>query len=230
MFSTCFLNRFTSAICLPAIVLSIVILNTSAFAQRQDARLWAGLDITQPFRKGFDFNVGQQFRWDQNLNRFDGALTDIELKFKLMKGVKVGAGYRFSLVPNGFRNRFHLLGSYKKKFGDFALGYRIKYQSASVWLNTFDKEWRHKLQLSWHASKNHDPFLFSEGFQSMSGERRGLSEFRFGLGNEFDVGKRRVLEAAFFFQRQLNQTNPTDSYVFALFYKLERKKPKKKKD
>lgn len=209
---------------------ALVMFGANVKAQRQDARLWSGLDITQPLKKGLVLNAGQQFRWNQNLNRFAGALTDVELKFKLIKRVKVAAGYRFTWVPDGFKNRFHLAGTYKKGFGDWALSYRLKYQNGSVWLNTFDPEIRHRLKLSWHASKQHDPFLFSEVFQGMSSEQRGLSELRFGLGNEFDVGKRRVLEAAFFFQRQINQVNPAENYVFALFYKIERKKPKKKKD
>lgn len=211
------------------ILLVFLFLGTNIHGQTRDARLWTGASITQPFKKGVSFNVEQQFRWNQNLTSYAGTLTDMELKMKLVKGVKVAFGYRLTLPPEGFRNRFHAAGSYKKKFGDLALSYRIKYQSASVWLHTFNTELRHKVQLSWHASKNHDPFLFTEVFQSMSGERRGFSEYRFGLGNEFDVGKRRVLEAAFFFQREINQTNPGDNYVFALFYKLERKKFKKKK-
>lgn len=197
--------------------------------QSTDLRSWIGADYTYKWSKKIDVKLEQQFRFHQDLRALSGSVSEIALKYDLPMAMKLGAGYRFSTSPLEHNHRFNIGMRWKWNFGDVAFTYRLKYQSESAWFRQFDNAFRSKFQFAWHASKKHDPYFFLETFQSQRPEIQGDSKVRWGLGNEFDVGKRKTLNAFVFYQYQLNQPNPERAFVVGLSYSAAKKRKKKKK-
>lgn len=171
----------------------------------------------------------QQLRFHQDLAAFSGSISEVQLKYDLPMPLKLSVGYRFTASPLQHNHRLSMGLRYKVNFGDVAFIYRAKYQSESAWFNQFENDFRNKFKLSWHASKKHDPYVFLETFQSQRREIQGDSKVRWGLGNQFDVGKRKTLNAFVFYQYELNQPNPQRAVVLGVSYSSAKKRKKKKK-
>ena len=213
------------------LLIAICCLTGSAVAQTYDLRSWLGGEMDYRLNKRFSLGLEQQVRLEDNMVSFDASISEITGSYKLYKGLRLRAGYRLTLDQAGHEHRFQGGVRYKETWKDLSLYYRFRYQIEDTYFLQPVQEFRHRVKLSWHASKKHDPYILVEAFDDLRSDRPGWNKLRYGIGNGFDVGKRKVLNVYLLHQRELNEFLPQVDYILGLSYEFSMKgKKKSKKD
>lgn len=200
-----------------------------------DLETWHNVQFEYRFNKKFKIGISEHIRLEENSLKLDRFFTELELKYKILKGLEVNGAYRFiteqkkSGLSNG--QRWNIDGIYSYKFNRLKLSSRIRYQSKIEFPkdeNDKENKLRLKLKLDYNfKSWKLDPYLSNELFRSTNNEISNKWEtYRLTIGTKYKINKHHYIGAFYGFETELNETYPKTTYLFGLGYKYTLKAKK----
>lgn len=206
-------------ITLPIVLILLIFKCNSSNAQDstvvQDFEMWTGVTVKKSFLdKKLQLGLTQEFRLNDNSTRMNNFFTELEGKYKIYKGLSVGAAYRFirNNTKSGYinENRFNLDLGYKYKFDRLSLAARFRYQNKNELGVSKDEgdfpisKFRFRLKGEYNIKNwKLDPYLSAEVFFAQQTYRinyiesiieptqvsSGLEKLRFTIGTSYKINK-----------------------------------------
>jgi len=195
----------------------ILLLLVASVANAQDSTLTRDLETwtsvggqKKLLDKKLNLSGQLQFRLDDNTSRLYQYFVNIGGDYEIVKGLKLGAGYRFIKDGNktkGFdtEHRFNVDLGYGHKVDRLKLNYRLRYQSRSnsAVANSPTSKYRLRLKADYNIKKwKYDPFFATEFFYANETETinyveeitevnavKGMQKYRLQVGTKFKTGK-----------------------------------------
>ena len=202
-----------------------------AYAQPQnDAQFMLSVGLNKQLTKSLNISFMQQYLLGENYTELTSAVCQLGLEYQLVKGIKISAAYRLTNsrnIANFYeqRQRFYADMSLSRKIGRFNVSLREAFQQQyRGWalddnpfrINTY---LRSRLQVRYSANWYLTPYLsFEAHTQLFRPDRIPLARLtaRAGVSYRFDVHN--SLDAAFFYQKNINRVNARTNYISALSY------------
>jgi opacity protein-like surface antigen len=198
----------------------------------RDLEMRNSITIQKKINDHWKISLQEEFRFTENITRFDIFLIDLGVHYKINQHFSAGANYRLYKNKNSdneFINQHRLSANinYTKKINRFTFGYRIQFQNKNEELlpgETANKLYnlRNKISIEYNT-KNFklDPYFQTELYQQFeSGEDSFFNKVQWTLGISYSVTKRSDLILYYRFYKDLNQDYPGNSNVLGLGYKF----------
>jgi Protein of unknown function (DUF2490) len=191
-----------------------------------DAKLWTGVSVSKKYND-FTFSLGEEVRFDENMSHIDKVFTEIEVDYKIIKGLYAGFAYRFArdndyeTTNYDMKRRIGLSLTYKHKYENFRFSFRTKYQrkSALPYENnpTFS---RNKLVVKYKMENKLSPFISYEFYYQFNDERV-INRARFSFGSSYKINKSNAIKLFYMYENKFNTKNLKHNHVYGISYSLE---------
>ncbi len=197
-----------------------------------DLEQWTSIGISKKLGKNWKLSLDQEFRFTNDISKFDTYFTDLGVDYKLNKHFSLGANYRFYQNKNKdldfvTQHRWNTDVKYKQKINRFTLAYRLRFQNKDEDFFTGESSnnlynLRNKFSVDYNIKKfKFDPFLDVEIYRQLEDVNTSeLSKLRWTLGLEYSLKKFGDLEMFYRIDNELNQSYNKDSYIIGLGYKF----------
>lgn len=197
-----------------------------------DLEQWTSIGLSKKINKHWKISLKQEFRFTQDVSRFDVYLADLGIDYKINKHFTVGANYRFYQNKNNdeifkTQHRWNTDFQFKQKLNRFSLSYRLRFQNrdedffTNVTSNN-SYNLRNKLSAD-YSFKNFklDPFFNVELYREIENVNPAeFNKLRWTIGLEYPLKKFGDLEIFYRIDNELNDTYPKDTYIFGLGYEF----------
>ena len=198
-------------------------------AQNTDLEFWPGAQLNYNFSKEFRFSGEQQLRLDhlnQNNLHFKTTFTNLALRYRISKYIRIRANYRFIIRQTNagnirIRQRIagDLLVRYRKKKFPLRFGYRLRYQVLYRGQGRNPRKFiRNKLAITYNASKTVGPFVAGELYYRIRNKPNEFQKYRLLLGLDIRLNKKSDLNLFYLYQREINVNNPALDHVIGMGY------------
>lgn len=210
---------------------------TSVFGQNQDAIAWTGIGVNLPITKKFELKAESQIRLDNNMSRLQNVYGEIGGGYRIIKGLKAGAVYRYARKNSGDyfwnENRLSTWLSYRYKF-NFGLNVRLKTRHQFAFdrfgevngIEPLRKHvWRTSLKMSFKSDdlKIVSPFVSGEIFHGLSPKNETgdwLDTYRLRVGLDFDLPDRHSLMVFYMYEHE-NRSIDNNLHIYCLQWNYE---------
>ena len=197
-----------------------------------DLEYWTSIGISKKINDHWKITLEEEFRFTNDISRFDMFFTDLGLNYKFNKHFTLGANYRFYQNKNKdgvfiTEHRWSTDFKYKHKISRFTIAYRLRFQNKDE--DFFSNELgnniynlRNKLSADYNI-KNFklDPYFDVEVFRRFeNGEDSYFNKIRWTLGLDYSITKKSDIELFYRIDNGLNQTYNKDTYIIGLGYKI----------
>ena len=218
------------------LILSLsLIVSIIGYSQINDAHLWTGAGVSMEISDNFSVDYKTQIRFYKNVSSLRVYLNQFGATYKVMKGLKFGASYRYSRKKKDYffvnENRFILDGvyGYKIKEANLKFSIRARYQHSFDRLNTINETIVPKtsdvFRLRCVAKyKNPDfkrvqPFVGYEYFKSLNAEpiQFGVNSYRILAGINLDLPFKHEVKLNYIYQKSNKSILEVD-HIFAIQY------------
>jgi hypothetical protein len=206
-----------------------------AFAQNEDLNLWTSAGIEKKLSRRFSIALSEELRLKENISQFDMTYTNLGVKFKLSKKIRLSLYYRFIQKQRldesmSFRHRIYGDVSFHFKFNRFLIVDRIRYQAqvkdyySSEFGSLPEDNLRNRLELKYDIKKKPImPYIGGEiAYQFMNPAKPEqadqLNLARIFTGLEFTILDNHSLDLFYMVQQELNVKKPMRDYVIGLSY------------
>jgi Protein of unknown function (DUF2490) len=204
----------------------------------KDAGLWATFSVQKEITKKISLTLDQEMRLRENFQRLNLFYTNIGIDYKLNKNIKISPTYRFTqkkqLEPGfGYRHRFMLDVTAKKKFSKITLSERVRYQTEVQDFYTSRKGkipehyLRFKTDLKYTAPEKLTPYISCELRYQITAPRGedpltnyGFHRIRNVAGIEYKINDSNTLNLYYLIQSEFNITNKESIYIVGIGYNL----------
>jgi hypothetical protein len=198
-----------------------------AIAQTQDVQLWTGPVIKYNISKKFRLDLEQQFRFNENVSKYNFTFTELSLRYRVFKYLDVKALYRHTFIPatddltTGSENdqsRASLDASTGVEIFNTGIeaGYRVMYQNS--WDNSTQVNknyFRNRFDLGYNLSKLVDPYASWESFFRFDGKNQ-WRQHRYTFGLDWKITKKLDIDSYFHFEKEINVKHPETLYIWGL--------------
>ena len=197
-----------------------------------DLEQWTSIGLSKKINKHWKISLDQEFRFTNNVSKFDTYFTDMGIDYKFNKHFAVGANYRFYQNKNSeksFQTQHRLSTDfqYKHKINRFSLAYRLRFQNKDEDFFTSGTNenlynLRNKFSVNYNINNlKLDPFIDVELYRQIEKlNSTELSKLRWTIGLEYPLKKIGDIQLFYRLDQELNQTNNKDTYIIGLGYKF----------
>lgn len=197
-----------------------------------DLELRTGVEISKEVWDDFELSYNQELRLYKNAGEFDKTFAEFGAKYKLNKYIKFGIDYRLSRnqqYNGGFENQQRLAAKIytKYKIDRFTLKYRFQFQNKDedFWGNDSGNynvySLRNKFSVSYNIPKNKlKPEFSAELFRRYYNNSSEFNKLRIGADISYPVKKWVDAELGYYFERELNSTQPASINIMKLGLKF----------
>ncbi len=217
------------------ISLALLLCGTIVFSQtRRDLASWSSLELGYRINNNWKLGLEGQFRLKENLNTIDQYLAEFTVKRRILKDFDVAGGIRYTRENDnqgniqGYENhlRLHADAIYKNRFGDFVVGFRLRYQNrgefgasgindnANVQRVRFKTSAEYKIK-DWPLDPEVSAELFSR-FERNEASR--IDRLRVTMGTQYDIKKAGSIGAFWRIERSLGEEITDNLYIIGLSY------------
>ncbi len=169
-----------------------------------DTELWSGVGFTYVITKDLEFDFGQEFRFDENINSFGQSVTDFGLSYDVFDFLSVKAAYRYRSFSS--YSRQELYGNISTGFdlGDFKFSYRFRYHRKYSEMTDSPEQYRNKFEIGYKYDKRLDPFVSADFFYSSLGEdKEKFYKVRYSLGTKIELTRYSDIELCYMLEDML---------------------------
>ncbi len=210
-------------------LLLFLVLTKVSNAQTNDAGLWLSGAIEKKFTQRVYMEGKVALRFKDNVSSLASFYGDLGVGYKLMKGLKIEAHYRYSEKTkqdknNDERQRYYADLTYKLKTGTpIKISFRLRLQKQYANLLTSDKGAIPKNAIRLAAKvaygyKKYEPFVSAELYYLFDQPENYFKRIRYKAGVEYELNKRNSFTVYYMIQKQLNKIDPLRSFVVGLSY------------
>ena len=150
------------------LVFSLLISSSKSNAQggnniTNDIEFWSGANVKYDLSKKFRIDLEEQLRLDNNITQFKTVFTQLGVRYRLHRYIRIGTAYRFIIRSNEIRHRISgdIIFRYRKKKFPLRVNYRIRLQK-TFQNNTSRNYLRNKLRVGYNATRLVDPYIAGE--------------------------------------------------------------------
>jgi len=217
----------------PFFVSAFLLIATPAHAD-SDVQLWTEAGITYDISKRFRLGIDQHIRLEDNASRVERIMPDVHLRWRPKKWVYFQLGYRFLGQPQyslgeTYWDAWHRPygdAGLRRKFGDFGVSYRLRYQEQFGWPWDEDGELvtehtvRNRLGLHWYAGRDWSLGIENELWVRIDDPDGALHKWRTTLALDWDLGDH---DASVFVGRDkaLDDELEPNVYIIGLAYHFD---------
>lgn len=194
-----------------------------------DLQVWTSVGSSwSPFQH-LEVQLEPQLRFDQNVSRTSEILVDAEVRYRIVRGLRLGVGYRAGYERDGdgdlmWRHRLHGDLEPRADIGHTRFSYRLRFQEK--WRpGSRDAERasvRNRLEVSYRGWSPWVPQISGELFHALGGlTAPELSKIRVTLGTAFKLDERSDLEV--FYRIELSNADQADPtlHILGLSYQYD---------
>jgi hypothetical protein len=201
---------------------------------QQDAAVWAHVSLNKSFTKKLSSEVRFQQRIKENVSRFDRSAINLNIRYKLAKGIRLEAAYGFISnkrldETNSFRHRLRMGLTIEKQWQQFELSFR----SLSQWRYTdvlsdeegLTPQWifRNRFQVKYDINRMISPYVSIETFAPLNRHfSRSLTKYRSQIGLQYHLNNQTAFEIFYLLQQQLRSNNSSrQDHVYGIGLNLK---------
>ena len=200
-------------------------------AQSLSNETWTSLKAGAKLNKSLSVDLDQSWRFTNGVSK--ETFTELGLKLKISKILGTFFNFRFRQNGNMFNtssleNRFNFGFKVRTKKPKHYITFKSHYQleNSDLYYQEFIKHnhlWRNKLEVVYKLKKRVRPYLGCETFLDISNQDAYINKLRFYNGVRFKLKKRQQLKAFAIYEKEVQQANPKNTFVFGLCYKIDLK-------
>ena len=232
--------RFTKIITrllFAALLLLLIFLSNTSFAQEKDAALWTAIGINKDFSKKINAEAEIGYRLNNNMQIFEKAYIEAGVSYRFNRFFKISADYRYENKNNFIedyvseRNRFVIAWQNRFKTDNFRFYWTIKYQhkftdnyeANGVYIE-YDYHLRNKFKIEYNKKKSDfTPYLFYESYTPLdynSVFRYGFDQHRFQFGTDYKITKKHEVNLFFMYVTDIKAKANLQEFIYGIEYHL----------
>lgn len=210
---------------------------TESWAQAvNDAGLWTTFNLDKDLTKKLAVFFTEEYRLKENFTETNLFYTDIGLEIRPAKFIKASLAYRLIEKhiydnPYSYRHRLMLDITLKKKFENFSVSYRQRFQEEIR--NIYSSkdgimpEWysRNKVAIKYDFGKPIIPYIAAEFRYQFHNPRSVESDDtwhrnRYSAGLDYKINDKNSFGLYYLVQQEFNVSAPANLYILGLEYSL----------
>lgn len=163
----------------------------------------------------------QSLRLSGKEQSFKQTFTELTFSYKIIKDLSVIIPIRYAIFDDKVKNRITLGGVYKIGMKPFKVKFKTRFQSTHEKDKDPDELYRNKIYAHYKLNKKLEPFFSYEIFHPANSNDHSLNEYRFSLGTDFDLPRKRSLKLYYQFKAEdLNKKSPDEVHIMSLTLSL----------
>ena len=163
----------------------------------------------------------QSLRLSGKEQSFKQTFTELTFKYEIIDDLTVIIPIRYAIFDDKVKNRISLGGVYKIGMKPIKIRFKTRYQSTHEKDKDSDELYRNKIYAHYRLNKKFEPFFTYEVFHPANSNDNSLNEYRFSLGTDFDLPRKRSLKLYYQFKvEDLNKKSPDKVHILGLTFSL----------
>ena len=163
----------------------------------------------------------QSLRLSGKEQSFKQTFTELTFSYKIIDALRVIIPIRYAMFEDKVKNRISLGGMYKIGMKPIKIRFKSRFQSTHEKDKDPDKLYRNKIYAYYRLNKKFEPFFTFEVFHPANSNDHSLNEYRFSLGTDFDLPRKRSLKLYYQFKvEDLNKKSPDKTHIMGLTFSL----------
>jgi hypothetical protein len=163
----------------------------------------------------------QSLRLSGTEQSFKQTFTELTFSYKIINDLSVIIPIRYAIFDDKVKNRISLGGSYKIGMKPFKVKFKTRFQRTHEKDKEPDEFYRNKIYAHYELTKKLEPFFTYEVFHPANSNDNSLNEYRFSLGTDFDLPRKRSLKLYYQFKvEDLNKKSPDKANIIGLAFSL----------
>ena len=163
----------------------------------------------------------QSLRLSGKEQSFKQTFTELTFKYEIIDGLSVIIPIRYAIFDDKVKSRITFGGVYKIGMKPIKIRFKTRYQSTHEKDKDPDELYRNKIYAHYRLNKKFEPFFTYEVFHPANSNDNSLNEYRFSLGTDFDLPRKRSLKLYYQFKvEDLNKKSPDEVHIMGLTLSL----------
>ena len=163
----------------------------------------------------------QSLRLSGKEQSFKQTFTELTFKYEIIDDLSVIIPIRYAIFDDKVKNRITFGGVYKIGMKPIKIRFKTRYQSTHEKDKDPDELYRNKIYAHYRLNKKFEPFFTYEVFHPANSNDNSLNEYRFSLGTDFDLPRKRSLKLYYLFKvEDLNKKSPDKAHIIGLTLNL----------
>ena len=152
---------------------------------------------------------------------FKQTFTELTFKYEIIDDLSVIIPIRYAILDDKVKNRITFGGVYKTGIKPIKIRFKTRFQSTHEKDKDPDELYRNKIYAHYRLNKKFEPFFTYEVFHPANSNDNSLNEYRFSLGTDFDLPRKRSLKLYYQFKvEDLNKKSPDKAHILGLTFSL----------
>ena len=161
----------------------------------------------------------QSLRLSGKEQSFKQTFTELTFKYEIIDDLSVIIPVRYAIFDDKVKNRISLGGIYKIRMKPIKISFKSRFQSTHEKDKDPDELYRNKIYAHYRLNKKFEPFFTYEVFHPANSNDKLLNEYRFSLGTDFDLPRKRSLKLYYQFKvEDLNKKSPDKAHIMGLTF------------
>jgi len=163
----------------------------------------------------------QSLRLSGKEQSFKQTFTELTFKYEIIDDLSVIIPIRYAIFHDKVKSRITFGGVYKIGMKPIKIRFKTRYQSTHEKDKDPDELYRNKIYAHYRLNKKFEPFFTYEVFHPANSNDNSLNEYRFSLGTDFDLPRKRSLKLYYQFKvEDLNKKSPDEVHIMGLTLSL----------
>ena len=163
----------------------------------------------------------QSLRLSGKEQSFKQTFTQLTFKYEIIDDLSVIIPIRYAIFDDKVKSRITFGGVYEIGMKPIKIRFKTRYQSTHEKDKDPDELYRNKIYAHYRLNKKFEPFFTFEVFHPANSNDHSLNEYRFSLGTDFDLPRKRSLKLYYLFKvEDLNKKSPDKAHIMGLTLNL----------
>ena len=161
----------------------------------------------------------QSLRLSGKEQSFKQTFTELTFKYEIIDDLSVIIPIRYAKFDDKVKNRISFGGVYKIGMKPIKIRFKTRFQSTHEKDKDPDELYRNKIYAHYRLNKKFEPFFTYEVFHPADSNNNSLNEYRFSLGTDFDLPRKRSLKLYYQFKvEDLNKKSPDKAHIMGITF------------
>ncbi len=163
----------------------------------------------------------QSLRLSGKEQSFKQTFTELTFKYEIIDDLSVIIPIRYAKFDDKVKNRISFGGVYKIGMKPIKIRFKTRFQSTHEKDKDPDELYRNKIYAHYRLNKKLEPFFSYEVFHPANSNDNSLNEYRFSLGTDFDLPRKRSLKLYYQYKvEDLDKKSPDKAHILGLTFSL----------
>ena len=156
----------------------------------------------------------QSLRLSGKEQSFKQTFTELTFKYEIIDDLSVIIPIRYATFDDKVKSRITFGGVYKIGMKPIKIRFKTRFQSTHEKDKEPDEFYRNKIYAHYGLNKKLEPFFSYEVFHPANSNDNSLNEYRFSLGTDFDLPRKRSLKLYYQFKvEDLIKKSPDKAHI-----------------